>query len=237
MESAMRCTLLTVAWLLGTIVQGIAQRPAPNSAVRCPHPGSNEVPALENAERDCLARLPSVATRAGASLHLKLRDGTTKTFISDYKACQEGDAEKCLQYWLRAYLPAHQAVLVAADAYESGRVMLVNLRSGNVTILEDEPHFSPSGQRFVVVKASESEEVENDVAIYTARSDPPALEFAFKATEGTYALYSFVKWDGESRIRLKVYTREKAGTDPKDFDAQALRTGRDWRIDGPAPGP
>jgi hypothetical protein len=214
-----RC-LLTIAWLLGEVPVGMAQEAAPDTAARCTYPDSIEVAAMENAERICLSRLRGLATRSGASLHLTLHNGTTKAFNSDYKA----------------HLPAHQAVLLQADEYESGAALFVSLRSGNVTILDDEPHFAPSGQRFVVVKGSESDR-DNDIAIYTAKSDPPALEFTYSSPEQTYASYSFVAWDGDARIRLKVYTRDKAGADPREFDTQAIRTEAGWRVDGPPPGP
>jgi len=230
-----RC-LLTIAWLLGVVPAGMSQPAAPDTPARCTYPNSIDLAAMENAERICLARLRGLAARFGASLHLTLQNGTTKTFNSDFKACQDGDADKCIQYWFRAHLPAQQAVLLQADEYESGATLFVSLRSGNVTILDDEPRFSPGGERFVVVKGSESDR-DNDIAIYTAKSDPPALEFSYSAPEQTYASYSFVGWEGDMRIRLKVYTREKAGTDPKDFDTQAIRTEAGWRIDGPPPGP
>jgi hypothetical protein len=230
-----RC-LLILACLLGAIPHGVAQQAAPDTAARCTYPNSIDVAAMENAERICLARLRGLATRSGASLSLTLHNGTTKTFNSDYKACQDGDADTCIQYWFRAHLPAQQAVLLQADEYESGATLFVSLRSGNVMILDDEPHFSPSGERFAIVKGSESER-DNDIAIYTAKSDPPALEFAYSSPEQTYASYSFVGWEGDARIRLKVLTREKAGTDPKDFDTQAVRTEAGWRLEGPPPGP
>ena len=127
-------------------------------------------------------------TRIGNVLEIKLKNGETKTFFSNFEACEDGDAEKCIQYWLSAYLPKQRAVVLKVDAWESGAAALVNVDSGNVTDLEDEPHLSPSGDRFVVVKASESEHVEKDIAIYTATSDPPALEFAYSKPEGAYAL-------------------------------------------------
>jgi hypothetical protein len=229
-----RC-LLILACLLGAAPDGAAQQVAHDTPARCTYPDSIDVAALANAERICLSRLRGLATRSGESLHLTLLNGTTKSFNSDYKACREADTDKCIQYWFRAHLPAHQAVLLQADEYESGATLLVSLRSGNVTTLDGEPNFSPGGQRFAVVSSSEA--VDNDIAIYTTASDPPALEFAYTRPEGTYAVYSFVAWDGEARIRLKVYTREKAGTDPKDFDTQAIRDEAGWRLEGPLPGP
>jgi hypothetical protein len=228
-----RC-LLILACLLGATPYGVAQQA--DIAARCTYPDSVDVAAMQNAERICLSRLRGLATRAGADLHLTLQNGTTKTFTSDYKACQDGDADKCIQYWFRTHLPAQQAVLLQADEYESGATLFVSLRSGNVTILDDEPHFSPSGERFAIIKGGESDR-DNDIAIYTAKSDPPALEFGYSTPEQTYASYAFVGWDGDTRLRLKVYTREKAGAEPKDFDAQAVRTDQGWRLEGQPPGP
>ncbi len=140
-------------------------------------------------------------------------------------------------HWLVAYFPKHRAVLVSVGLYESGSYQFVNVDSGKATRLEEEPQFSPSGDRFAVVKGSESEAVDNDVAIYAARSDPPVLEFSARQPDGAYALYSFVGWGGENRVNLTIYTREKAGADPKDFSAAAVRTQKGWRFEGTPPGP
>jgi hypothetical protein len=134
-------------------------------------------------------------------------------------------------------LPTHRVALLRADAYESSAVYFVRIDTGTVTILEDGPNFSPNGQRFVVVKASESETVTNDVAIYAARSDPPKLEFAHTTPEGAYALYSLVGWEGEKRVKLTVFTRTKRGVAPQTFDAEAVLERSGWRLKGPPPGP
>jgi hypothetical protein len=46
-----------------------------------------------------------------------------------------------------------------------------------------------------------------------------------------------VRWEGETRLKLKVYTRAPGKGDPEDFDAEAIRTKAGWQLRGPAPGP
>jgi hypothetical protein len=134
-------------------------------------------------------------------------------------------------------MPKQRSVVLTVGMYESGEALLVNIDSGNATILEEEPHLSPNGERFAVVKGSESETVTNDIAIYSVKSDPPVLEFAYSRQSDTYALYSFVRWQGETRIKLKIYTRVKGRRDPEEFDAEAVRTEAGWQLRGPLPGP
>lgn len=232
-----RYTCLVLACLFGAIGFARAERALPRESLNCAYLESNEVEALLRAEEKCLARLGGTVTRIGNVLEIKLKNGDSKTFLSNFEACEEGDAAHCIQYWLSAYLPKQRAVVLKIHAWESRAVALVNVDSGNETDLEDEPHLSPSGDRFAVVKGSESEHVEKDVAIFAATSDPPVLEFAYSRPERTYALYSFVRWEGETRLKLKIYTRVNGKRDPENFDTEAVRTRTGWQLRGPFAGP
>jgi hypothetical protein len=214
-----------------------AEPAAPRDEVNCAYRESDDVARRLQAEEKCLSQLNGIVERIGNALEIKLKNGETKTFFSNFEACEDGNVERCLLYWVSAYLPKLRAIVLTVGAWESSAAALVNVDSGNVTELESEPHLSPSGDRFIVVKASESEHVEKDIAIYTAMSDPPALEFTYSAPEGTYALYSFVRWEGDTRIKLRIYTRANGKRDPQDFDTEAVRTKTGWQLRGPLPGP
>lgn len=226
---------LILGFVVGAPVSAVAA-PPPTEAVTCPDPQSNEVIVRLSAEENCLSQLPGIAWRSGNTLEIRLKDGSTKTFTSNYQACERGDAGKCIQYWLAAYHPRQQSLVLTGRGYESSRAFLVSVATGNVTLLEGEPHFSPSGLRFVVVKASESEDFENHIAIYSTASEPPVLEFAYPNQKGTYALYSFVRWEGETRIKLKVDTRRNGKRDVENFNTEAVRTKTGWQVGGPLPG-
>jgi hypothetical protein len=230
-----RHLLLIVACLLGAIIAVRAERTVPQAGVNCAYRASNDLPRRLQAEENCLSQLRGVVERIGNVLEIKLGNGETKTFFSNFEACENSDSAECIHYWLTAYLPKPRAVVLEVGLWEGVAAKLVNIDSGNVTELEEEPHPSPSGDRFAVIKASEHEKVEKDIAIYTATSDPPVLEFAYSIPEGTYALYSFVRWEGDTRIKLKVETRVNGKLE--EFNTEAIRTKAGWQLRGPAPGP
>jgi hypothetical protein len=213
-----------------------AERVLPRDGVNCAYGESHEVARRLQAEEKCLPQLVGIVERVGNTLAIKLKNGETKTFFSDFEACEDGDVDRCIQYWLSAYLPKQRAVVLKVNGWESSAAALVNIDSGNETKLEDEPHLSPSGGRFVVVKATESASFDNHIAIYSATSDPPALEFAHRNEKGTYALYSFVRWEGETRIKLKVFARVNGKRDEEEFNTEAVRTKAGWQMRGPLPG-
>jgi hypothetical protein len=214
-----------------------AERAVPRDAVNCSYHESNEVSLRLQAEEKCLSRLRGLVERIGNALEIKLQNGATKKFFSNFEACENAETERCLQYWMSAYLPKQRAVVLKIDAWESATAALVNVDSGNLTKLEEEPHLSPSGDRFAVVKATESEDFENHIAIYSAMPDPPALEYAHRNEAGTYALYSFVRWDGDARIKLKVVRRANGAHDLKEFDTEVVRTKAGWQMRTPLLGP
>ena len=236
MRDVRRSIFIALTCLVAATAAGAAQRLL-NEEVRCDYTKSNDrAPRLE-AEKACLSKLQGFATRVGDRLRLKTESGAVKTFKSEFEACEQAVLEKCAHYWLIAYLPKPRVMVLNVGGWESRSFYLFNVLSGNVTVLEDYPNFSPSGQRFAVAASSETDEVASDVAIYSARSDPPSLEFSYKVPDGFYALYSFVRWQGENLVKLKVYTRTKAGTDPQDFDAEVVLDERGWQLKSPPPGP
>lgn len=228
---------LVLMCLLGAMAFARAERVLPRVGVNCAYRESNDVARRVQAEAKCLSQLSGVVERIGNALEIRLQNGEAKTFFSNFEACADADAEECIQYWLTAYLPKQRAVVLEVGLWEATGAALVNIDSGNVTKLEHQPHPSPSGGRFAVVKASESETVEKDIAIYTAQSDPPVLKFTYRIPEQTYALYSFVGWDGETRLKLKIYTRVNGNRDPEHFDTEVVRTKTGWQMRGPLPGP
>jgi hypothetical protein len=222
--------------LLGVCLAGIAmpalgQNALPRDAISC-RPTEAEHDKVDDVEQRCLAQLKGIASRAGDILTLKLDNGQTKTFRSETKACDEADAEKCLKYWLTAYLPALRAFIIDASAWEAGGVAYVSRRSGAVTMLEEQPQFSPSAQRFAVVKASESEPIDNAIVIYSTATDPPTLEWSYPQPQD-YALYKFVGWDGENRIRLSLYTRLTPHDELGEYDADLVRLPQGWMLNRP----
>jgi hypothetical protein len=177
-------------------------------------------------EEKCLADLHRIASRSGNVLKLKLDSGAIKTFRSDPKACEDNDARKCSEMTLVGYMPPQHMFVLRKGAYELVRYLVVSGQNGKSFELEDQPHLAPDGKRFVVVAVDEMNGWDKDVAIFSTSSFPPRLEWSYKTQKpDEFALYSFVGWDGNGRIKLRVNAAQVEGA-----DAEVTRTAEGWKI-------
>ncbi len=200
---------------------GVSPATAPNAGAGA------EVHCHQN-ESQCLTQLQRLAQRSGDMLTLQLENGKTKTFKSETRGCKEENPNKCARYQLIAYLPSRHAFGVSASYYEETEFILVSSRAGHVTKLDWEPHFSPTGKRFVAVgEANPMRRAPKDIVIYSAETDPPRLEWSHDAGNAL-ALYSFAGWDGDDRVRLRVGMR--VGNEAKELDADAVHINGGWRL-------
>jgi hypothetical protein len=168
--------------------------------------------------------------RDGDVLELKLQNGKFKTYQSNRKACENHDAERCVIYELRAYLPSQNAFVIEGKSYEGEAHEVVSRKTGRAAQLETRPEFSPSGKRFVSVNNKELGSHSYDVAIWVMTPDEPKLEFRYETPQGDrYELWEFRGWDGEDRIKLGV----NVGGAMLPFESEAVRTRAGWQIKRP----
>jgi hypothetical protein len=182
-------------------------------------------------EGECLKQLASLATRDGDHLRLKLTNGQTKTFTTTRRACEANIYDKCLQYRLMGYFTRHRQFLVDVGYLNHGGItFLVGGQTGNHIRLDATPHYSPSGKRLAAVSASEAEDhAANSIQIWSTTSDPPKSEWRYTVPKGEYALYEFVGWDGDERLKMTVTTR--IGQGPlKSLPVEAVRTSNGWKL-------
>ena len=183
-------------------------------------------------EAACLESTGSFARRSGDILELALKNGTVKTYTSNFQACDIGDVNGCLSYRLASYLPSRGYFLLDEGAWEGRRWLLVRDTDGSEIELAAPPRFSPSGKFFVAVAASEAGDP-NRIDVWSA-TNPPRLEWRYDVPEGAYALYEFVRWERDERIKLNVTLW--VGTTLKTLPAEASRTkGGTWILRGPTP--
>jgi hypothetical protein len=178
-------------------------------------------------EAPCLQQLHAMAERNDDVLTLKLDNGKTKVFKNNTKACEQG-SDGCVEYRLVGYIESDRQFVVEVLYYESGLVNLVSRRNGMVTRLEDWPHLSPNNKRFVVVAASDAWGIDNAIAIFSATSDLPRLEWNFP-TPKEYEQYTFDGWDGDNRVRLRVFA------DGNETETDLKRTPQGWQLKRPSP--
>jgi hypothetical protein len=176
-------------------------------------------------EAKCLEQLHGLASRNGDVLSLRLENGDTKTYEDDSAACNHA-GESCSQTWLIGYLPSHQLFVLCNQGLQVRHCSLISRRDGDAATLEAQPHFSPDGNRFVVVAADDSNGI-NDVIIFNSGSFPPLREWIHVPKQPT-TTYAFLRWDGNNQVRL----RESIGKGDHT-DIALSHTVDGWKLTGP----
>ena len=207
----------------------LAQSAPPTSSVKV------DVSCGRDEEAECLKQLAGMARRDGDHLRLMLANGQARTLTTTRQACDADIYEKCLIYRLEGYFARHRQFLVKVGfLFHGGTTLLVSRRTGRDVRLDETPHYSPSGKRLAAVSASESQDHgENSIEIWTA-SDPPRSEWRHEVPEGEYALYKFIGWDGEERLKMTVTTRI-GGQLHDSLPVEAVRTRDGWKLMPPVP--
>jgi len=207
-----------------------AQQRVPASDVHC-EAGTQQKDISAKLEAKCLSQMKGLASRSGDKLRLVLNDGRIKTISGNSRACQDGDAQKCLEYRLAAYYPAEQLFVIDEHAYESSGAIVVNAQTGAITRMEDRPRMAPGRERLVVAFSSEAWEVKRDIAVYKIEPDAVRLEWSYKAKD--YEMWELGAWDVDDRIKLRVtlYAANSSGkSELTTQDAELLRTSAGWRL-------
>jgi hypothetical protein len=152
-------------------------------------------------------------------LILKLDNGSTKSFASTERC--EIAGESCTLTSLVDYRPSQGLFVLSAQYYESFASLMVSRRTGEVFRIEDaEPHFSPDGKRFVVVAVNEQDAI-NQVAVYSTRAFPPALEWSYTPKSWS-TTFGFVGWNGNDRVKLRILDQNS--------EAEISRTPMGWKL-------
>jgi hypothetical protein len=209
----------------------LAQQREATAQVSCDRESDKDDRDSLEVERTCLAQLKGLASRDGDVLRLTLENGKSKTFTDQSRACQDHDAERCLNYRVVSYYSAAKLFVLKVLAYESFGALAVSRRTGASTKLAVLPHLSPSGKRLVAAAAIEAWEVNHEIAVHSVQNGSLSLEWSYKAQE--YEMWNFVAWDGDDRIKLKVtlHTVDPGGeralvTQP----AELRKTGSGWLL-------
>jgi hypothetical protein len=94
-----------------------AQTAHPSQDGRCRgDPGKADT---DRSEKACLAQLTGLATRQSNALRLKFRNGRSKVYKNQPKACEGADAySKCVKYQLTGYFEKHGLLLIEIDYHE-----------------------------------------------------------------------------------------------------------------------
>jgi hypothetical protein len=120
-------------------------------------------------ERRVLKRFPGLFTRDGQRLVVGFGNGKQKVFVSGER--EKDHEDSYVRYIFLDYFPKIKYGLVRVGYYEGWTDVLLNLRTGESTDIDDDPLFSPDGLRFAVVKEEGS------------RTETPSLSTASPRTK------------------------------------------------------
>ena len=89
-------------------------------------------------------------------------------------------------------------------------------------------HYAPSGKRFAVVPETE-QAGGNAIEVWSTADNWPRAEWIYQLPDGEYAVYHFVGWDGDERLKMTVTTKlgEKLY---EDLPVEAIRTDEGWKL-------
>jgi hypothetical protein len=243
--------LHVLLFALGAICSAAAQElPYPVYEGICEHdPQSFSITDVQ--ERKCISQTGASAARDGDRLHLKFRDGAERTYQD--KPYQDNEERRCdlaepyatcRDYMLYDYFPEHDLFLIRVMCWESDEWHLVRQRNGTEELIVAPPRYSPDRKWLAAVHWSEGplaacgpdDNGNNGIDIVPSMSDPAIPSFHYRTN--SYALFEFVRWDGNDRLVTKV-TMPDPAKNPADqtFPVEVVRENGAWHLKWPLPGP
>jgi hypothetical protein len=185
----------------------------------------------DRSELDLLRSLHGLAQRGEGVLVLHLADGRMVQ-IRDARDCGGDDADedvmRCVTHRLIAYLADLHAFLVRNDHWVTYNYSWIDDRTGTATEIEDLPHFSPDGARFVDTKPNQMPGF-NGIQLWRLTDGRPALEFQYIPPR--FALFDFRAWNSDSDVLLDMTTY--VDRSPVVLPVHLLRATSGWRIEVP----
>jgi hypothetical protein len=183
----------------------------------------------DRSEKACLEQLTGIVTRQGESLRLTFQNGSSRVYEDRSAGCDQGESDDCVDYKISGYFAKHGLLLIQIGYYEGGESMLVRLGNGKETKMLVPPHYSPHENWLVSVCWSEGPAgCGNGIDIVPTVADQTAREWHYRLPDKEYALYEFVGWDGEDRVKLTVTFRD--GENFKTLPASVDRIAGRWRL-------
>ena len=175
----------------------------------------------------CRTKLKGMFTRKGDTLTLALEGGKSKSYVGNLAACdgENVDVAKCMVFSVKTYFPRIQSYLIERGLYECGNVLLVSRRTGSETAMSEIPVLSPNAQYLLSIDQSDACDRNYDIAVWSTQSDPPKLEFKYKAKR--YENWEVKVWESDTQIRMKAWINDKASYDQ---EALLVRNDSGWTL-------
>jgi hypothetical protein len=135
----------------------------------------------------------------------------------------------CVHHELVAYEPDHHMFVVENGYYEGSDYTWISDETGSVERIKGFPHYSPGGDRFVIVNAAEAFSF-NGIQVWRVLNGLPELELEYSPAE--YALYQFVAWQDDKSIQLRVTTYVDHEL-KQGLPARLVKREPGWHLEGP----
>ncbi len=160
---------------------------------------------------------------------LTLRAKSSATVLTDISCEPVPPPSNCVHHEFVAYEPSHHIYLVENTYWEGRDYTWISDEDGSSVSIKGFPHYSPSGNRLVVVNAAEEVSF-NGIQLWRVLNGFPELEWEYSPAE--YALYEFVAWENDKSIQLHVTTwfdhKIKEG-----LPARLVQRDPGWHLEGP----
>lgn len=145
--------------------------------------------------------------RQGKSLQIKLKNGKSLTFTDDASAEEHAEL-----YYFRGYLREIGFFLLYRVGWEFANYLLIDEQTGARVTIDENPVFSPSGERFVTACLDlEAGFVPNGLKIYRVAKGKVTLEWSVSPSDWGP---SDPRWKGEHLIEFQKVLRGGQATKP-----------------------
>ena len=174
-----------------------------------------------------IASAPEAVRRDGPKLILAGKEKPVE--LIDGHCLQSSEDRNCLYRFVRYDAPHQASIVHAFFDTEFDTFLWIRQRDGKITPLPDDPHPSPDGKQFAIVRSCEAMGAFCGLQVW--RSDGPELVWEHRPT--AYAVYEFDGWRPGGKIDLKLTTwidhqlRSEAASLTEDGQGK-------WTIAGPA---
>src|SRR5215472_12810423 len=133
---------------------------------------------------------------------------------------------KCLVFRVLSYFPRTQSYLVQKSYYECGAYLLINRHTGSETVMYAIPVLSPNAKYLLSIDQSDACDRKYDIAIWSMLTDPPKLEFKYKAEQ--YENWEVKTWKDDAQIKMKAWINGKSSYGQ---EAGLVRTENGWTLE------
>ncbi len=213
-----RCALVLFLTAPLANSQALAQADPAQSPIGCESKDDVEDAA-------CRSALEGLFTREGDELTLKLDGGRARTYVGNRAACDgpNGDADKCVLFRISSYFPKLQSYVVEKGYYECADYLFISRRTGSEIVMREIPLLSQNAKYLLSIDNNDACERKYDIAIWSLETDPPKLEFKYRAKQ--YESWELVAWEDDTHIKVKASFDANR---PYDQEATLSRTAGHW---------